>query len=156
MFLTDSVALAPTVMINIVSSIILIPPPYNFSIGAVGLINIPGLLGQFVGAIGGGYLTDVYSKRLSRKRGGMFEPEMRLVLIAFPALMVFTGILLFGFAAQQQLHWIALFIGYGLVSIGLSGASGISMTYVLDRYVEASEFVVQISLTSLQLLPYST
>jgi hypothetical protein len=116
--LADSIALVPTVMINIVSSIILIPPPYNFSIGALGLINIPGLMGQFVGAVGGGYLADMYSNRISCKHNGVFEPEMRLVLIDFPELMVFADILLFGSQRRMSCAGLPCSLGMGWYRLG--------------------------------------
>lgn len=41
---------------------------------------------------------------------------------------------MFGFGAQQQLHWAVMFVGYGFISVGLTGVASIGMTYVLDSY----------------------
>ncbi len=39
----DSISLAPTVVIAILSSPVLATPPYNFGFGIVGLINAPAM-----------------------------------------------------------------------------------------------------------------
>lgn len=41
---------------------------------------------------------------------------------------------MFGFGAQHQLHWVVMFVGYGCISVGLTGVASIGMTYVLDSY----------------------
>ncbi|KAH8691667.1 major facilitator superfamily domain-containing protein [Talaromyces proteolyticus] len=147
-----STLVSPTVMINVLSSVLLIPPPYNFSIGAVGLLNIPGLstylhskskprciltlriVGQAIGAVIGGVCMDKWSAYRARRSGGLFTPESRLSLIFIPSAVVFAGIVLFGFAAQQQMHWAVIFVAYGFISLGLTSSVSMSMTYVIDTY----------------------
>ncbi|CAM1501265.1 Fc.00g104270.m01.CDS01 [Cosmosporella sp. VM-42] len=129
-----SLCLAPTVMINVLSSIILIPPPYGFSVGAVGLINVAGMIGQAIGAVLGGIVIDKWIAWRAHRNNGVFQPESRLALIFIPGLMVFLGILLFGFAVEQQMKWAVIFVAYGFVSVGLTGGASVSMTYVVDSY----------------------
>ncbi|KAF7560197.1 hypothetical protein G7046_g3956 [Stylonectria norvegica] len=129
-----SICLAPTVMINVLSSIILIPPPYNFSVGAVGLINVAGMIGQALGALTGGILIDKWVNWRAHRNNGVFQPESRLALIFIPCGIVFIGILVFGFAAEKQMPWSVMFVAYGFVSVGLTGAASIGMTYVVDSY----------------------
>ncbi|KAI1212099.1 MFS general substrate transporter [Annulohypoxylon truncatum] len=136
--LTYSLALAPTVMVNTVSSTILIPPPYNFSIGAVGLINIPGMIGQGIGAFIGGLCIDKGAAYCARRNNGVFVPETRLFLFLIPTIVVFTGIVLFGFSVEQQMSWPVIFTAYGLMSVGLTGSASITMTYVCDCYFPVS------------------
>ncbi|OTA99252.1 hypothetical protein M426DRAFT_325333 [Hypoxylon sp. CI-4A] len=132
--LAYSLALAPTVMVNALSSTILIPPPYNFSVGAVGLINIPGLIGQAAGAIIGGTCIDKWASYCARRNNGVFVPETRLLLFIVPTIIVFVGIVLFGFAVGQEMHWAVIFVAYGMMSVGLTGSASITMTYVCDCY----------------------
>ncbi|KAI2470678.1 MFS general substrate transporter [Annulohypoxylon bovei var. microspora] len=136
--LAYSLALAPTVMVNTVSSTVLIPPPYNFSVGSVGLINIPGLIGQASGAIIGGICIDKWASYCAKRNNGVFVPETRLFLFIVPTIIVFIGIVLFGFAVQQQMHWAVIFTAYGLMSVGLTGSASITMTYVCDCYFPVS------------------
>ncbi|KAI1655020.1 MFS general substrate transporter [Daldinia decipiens] len=129
-----SICLAPTVMVNVLSGSILIPPPYNFNVGNVGLINIPGMIGQASGFIIGGVLIDRYSAYRARRNNGIFLPEERLALLFIPSALVFAGTVLFGFAAERQMHWAVIFVAYGLMSVGLTGVASIAMVYVCDSY----------------------
>jgi hypothetical protein len=91
-------------------------------------------VGQASGAVMGGYCIDKWAIYRARRNGGVFSPESRLVLIVIPIVIVFVGIVLFGFAVQRQMHWAVIFTAYGMVSVGLTGTVGIAMTYVCDSY----------------------
>jgi hypothetical protein len=69
-------------------------PPYNFSPSINGLINIPGLIGNALGAIWGGALTDKFVEWQARRNGGIFEPEQRLVALILPFFVLPAGILM--------------------------------------------------------------
>ncbi|PVH73875.1 hypothetical protein DL98DRAFT_659182 [Cadophora sp. DSE1049] len=90
--------------------------------------------GNAVGAFAGGYLTDVYSRRHARSHHGVFVPESRLHLLIVPVICVPAGLLMFGFGAQKLHHWSIMFVGFGLINVGLTGVSNIGMTYVMDSY----------------------
>lgn len=119
-FLGYSVALAWVVAVNILNSFILQAPPYNWQPQINGLINIPGLLGNIFGAWAGGSLVDRYCAWRAVKNNGIFQPETRLVLLMVPTLLVPAGCLLFGYGVENTMSWVALFFGYGLVSVGLT------------------------------------
>lgn len=103
-----SVSLAWVVAINILNPFLLQVAPYNFGPSIVGLINIPGLLGNLFGAWAGGWLVDRYSDRYSKRHGGVFQPESRLHLLWIPTLIVPAGCLAFGYGGQLGLHWTSL------------------------------------------------
>jgi hypothetical protein len=143
-------------------------PPYNFSPGINGLINIPAFsqfpnhfvllsfdlkctnsfsctVGNLVGAFTGGYLTDVFARFSARRNSGRFLPESRLVLLIVPALTVPVGLLMFGFGSERKLHWAVIFVGYGFINV-VNGAASIAMTYVMDSYFEvAAECLLMIN-----------
>lgn len=125
-------ALAWVVGINILNPFVLQAPPYSWSPAINGLINIPGLLGNVIGAYVGGPLVDRYSDWRSKKNGGVFTPESRLTLLIFPAVVVPAGCLAFGYGVQNTLHWTSMFFGYGMVAVGLTTIPCITMTYVSD------------------------
>lgn len=95
------------------------------------------LVGNFIGAIFGGKLTDIYARRHARNNGGKFLPESRLVLLIVPAILGPCGLLMFGFGAERSLHWAILYVGFGLISI-VPAAASIAMTYVMDSYFEVA------------------
>ncbi|KAK7513254.1 major facilitator superfamily domain-containing protein [Phyllosticta citriasiana] len=133
-FLAYAVSLALTVAINILSSYVLSAAPYSFSPALIGLVNVPGLLGNLVGAFVGGWCVDRYSAWRTKRAGGVFRPETRLPLLVVPALLVPVGCLLWGYGVERAWHWIALFWGYGLISVGLTAATAPTMAYVSECY----------------------
>ncbi|TKA64032.1 hypothetical protein B0A55_10129 [Friedmanniomyces simplex] len=122
-FLAYAVSLAWVVAINILNSFVLQAPPYNWKPSINGLINIPGIIGNLVGAWLGGWVVDRYSDWRSKKNGGVFQPETRLHLLWIPAILVPAGCLAFGF------------FGYGMVAMGLTAVPVATMTYVSDCYL---------------------
>jgi MFS family permease len=107
-FLGFAVSLAWVVAINILNSFILQAPPYNWSAGINGLINIPALIGNLFGSWIGGWAVDRYSDWQSRRNNGVFQPETRLHLLWVPAVLVPIGLLAFGYGVERHLHWTSL------------------------------------------------
>lgn len=150
----DSITLACALSISTLNSFVLQAPPYLWTPATNGLINVPGISESFTtrteyvhrltlfsitvgisfGAVVGGILTDVFSARAARKHNGVFHPESRLVLLVIPGVLVPAGLLMFGFGAQRTLHWSVMFVGNGLVSVGLSAVANIGMLFVVDSY----------------------
>lgn len=71
-------------------------PPYNFTAAGVGLMNIAPFIGILPAILVGGYLNDKSIVWLSRRNGGIYEPEMRLWLALPVAITTPVGILMFG------------------------------------------------------------
>jgi MFS family permease len=74
----------------------MIEPPYNFDAIGIGLMNVPPFIGSFLGFFFGGYLNDRSIIWLSKRNGGVYEPEMRLWLALPQAVITPAGILMFG------------------------------------------------------------
>ncbi|KAI1658593.1 MFS general substrate transporter [Daldinia decipiens] len=89
-------------------------PPYNFSVSGVGLVSVASLIGAIVGAFISGPIADWIIKSMSRKNGGIYEPEFRLVLIVITFVLGGMSFFGFGWSLQQQDPWIAPVIFYGL------------------------------------------
>jgi hypothetical protein len=70
-------------------------PPYNMTAGVQSCIYIAMLIGALLGAIWGGYGTDLISRYRASKNDGVFEPESRLLLMIAPALIVPAGLLMY-------------------------------------------------------------
>ncbi|KAI1212100.1 MFS general substrate transporter [Annulohypoxylon truncatum] len=89
-------------------------PPYNFSVSGVGLVSIASLIGAIVGAFISGPIADWIIKAMSRRNGGIYEPEFRLVLIVITLTLGGMSFFGFGWSLQEQDPWIAPAIFYGL------------------------------------------
>ncbi|KAI7282566.1 MFS general substrate transporter [Hortaea werneckii] len=130
-----AVSLAWVLAFNVLSPFVLQAPPYSWQPSIQGLINIPGLIGNLIGAWLGGWLVDRYANWRSKKNAGVFQPETRLHLLVIPTLLVPAGCLAFGYGVAEALHWTALFFGYGMVAVGLTAQPVATMAYVSDVYL---------------------
>ena len=109
-------------------------PPYNFSIGQQGLVYLSSCIGNVFGSVFCGWLNDKVSQSATRRNHGVFEPEMRLPVTIFPALLVPTGLIMFGVGINNGVHWIVPVVGVGLVGVALTGIGSIIQPYLMDSY----------------------
>ncbi|KAK5043067.1 hypothetical protein LTR13_000838 [Exophiala sideris] len=109
-------------------------PPYNFSIGQQGLVYLSSCVGNVFGSIFCGYLNDKLSQWSTRRNHGVFEPEMRLPVVVFPAVLVPVGMVMFGAGVNNRLHWMVPVAGVGFVGIALTGIGSIIQPYLMDSY----------------------
>jgi MFS family permease len=86
-------------------------PPYNFDAIGIGLMNVAPFVGAVLGFPFGGYLSDKSILWLSKRNGGVYEPEMRLWLALPIAVITPVGILMFGlgFAYVRKISWDFIF-----------------------------------------------
>ncbi|KAK5719925.1 hypothetical protein LTR15_007198 [Elasticomyces elasticus] len=75
-------------------------PPYNFSPSGIGLMNLAPFLGTVLG-LSVSSCNDWIILRLSKRNGGMFEPEMRLWLGLVGVVLAPAGLLLFGLSMSK-------------------------------------------------------
>lgn len=94
------------IMISIQSTYLFLPP-YNFTAGGVGLMNLAPFIGTVLAFFFGGYLNDKCIMWLSRRNHGVYEPEMRLWLALPMAILTPAGILMLGvgMANVSQLYF---------------------------------------------------
>ncbi|KUL89641.1 hypothetical protein ZTR_00559 [Talaromyces verruculosus] len=89
-------------------------PPYNFSVSGVGLVSISPLIGAIVGAFISGPAADKIITYMSRKNGGVYEPEFCLVIIIVPLILGGMSFFRFGISLQNEDPWISPVFFYGL------------------------------------------
>jgi len=107
--------------------------PYNFSTTATGLMFLSALVGSIFG-----YLTGVFADTivvfLARRNGGVKEPEMRLWTLCISFVYAGIGYLLYGWAADAGLPWIAVAIGLGAMIAHQVSACSIATAYAMDCF----------------------
>ncbi|GME65696.1 MFS transporter [Neofusicoccum parvum] len=109
-------------------------PPYNFDSAGIGLLNLAPFAGCFIGSIFGGPVNDWLILYLSRRNGGIFEPEMRLWM-ALPGVVVTpAGILLYGYSLAEGQPWIIPCVGLAFFGLGFTLMADTSLTYAIDCY----------------------
>lgn len=130
----DHVPLHSVVVLITMIPVYLGAPPYNFSIGQQGLVYLSSCVGNAFGSIFCGYVNDKLSQWSTRRNHGVFEPEMRLPVTIFPALLVPVGLVMFGAGIHNELHWMVPVAGVGLVGVALTGIGSIIQPYLMDSY----------------------
>lgn len=127
------------VMITVVSSV-MPEPPYNFDASQVGLMSLAPFIGNTIGSLIVAPMSDRIVLRLSKRNGGLFEPEMRLWILLVFAPLVPAGILLFGYGLGNGSPWYIVAIGYAIYGFAMGPVSSASLTYLTDAYTNVSDF----------------
>ncbi|TGO46800.1 hypothetical protein BOTNAR_0564g00010 [Botryotinia narcissicola] len=107
---------------------------YNFSALSTGLIYLSPFIGGVLGTAVAGKVSDVIVRAMSRRNGGLYEPEYRLIMAAPVALTTVIGLMGFGWSAQIYDNWIVLTIFFGIISFGCSLGSTTAITFCVDSY----------------------
>jgi multidrug resistance protein len=107
---------------------------YNESIGIGGLNYISLGLGFWCGSQLCAPLNDRIYKRLKARNNGIGRPEFRVPLLGVAAILVPTGLFIYGWTAQTHCHWIAPNIGAVLFGAGTIISFQCMQTYMVDAY----------------------
>lgn len=107
---------------------------YNFSALQTGLVYISPFIGGILGTAVAGKVSDLIVRFMSRRNGGIYEPEFRLVM-AIPVLIsTCVGLMGFGWSAEEKDNWIVPTVFFGIISFGCSLGSTTSITFAVDSY----------------------
>lgn len=107
---------------------------YNFTPLQTGLVYISPFVGGLFGTAVAGRVSDVVVKAMSRRNGGLYEPEFRLVMGIPILLTTVIGLMGFGWSAEEGNHWIVPTVFFGIISFGCSLGSTTSITFCVDSY----------------------
>ncbi|KAF3929958.1 hypothetical protein AA313_de0205940 [Arthrobotrys entomopaga] len=107
---------------------------YNESVGIGGLNYISLGLGFFLGTQICAPINDKIYVKLKKRNNGVGLPEFRVPLMPIGALLVPSGLFIYGWTAQAKTHWIWPNIGCCIFSAGsIIGFQSIQ-TYAIDTY----------------------
>lgn len=125
-------AVAFSASLSVSLSSIFTVAPYNFSTRAVGLTVLSPFVANIIGNFIPGPVADWLVTYMSRKNGGVYEPEFRNIL-CIPALITgLAGYWGFGLAIHYKIHWFAPVFFFGVAAFSGSILSLVSNTYLLD------------------------
>ena len=104
---------------------------YQERIGIAALHNLALAIGLIcIGQLGGWFIDYTY-KKLSAKHGCR-RPEFKLPLMMITVFVLPAGMLLFGWTAQYETHWIAPDIGLVVIGGGVIGSMLLTQMYLAD------------------------
>ncbi|GES65802.1 MFS transporter [Aspergillus terreus] len=151
------VALGATVSISALGPSLLSPPPYLFSSAALGLFTLSSFIGILVAFPIAGPLTDVLSRILRRRNNNVHKPEHRIPALIVPFIISPIGLIIFGEAISQHMHYAVAAVGQAMATASLALVPSVMLSYVVDAYprtsgealvlVNASKNVVAFGLT---------
>lgn len=121
-------------------------PPYNWSETSAGLIAIGNAVGYLL-AIPFSNSSDLLAAYLTKRNGGIREAEMRLGVM-LPAMVIApAGLLLYGFTAQRNLHWMGYMAGVAMTNWGAYFYFSFTLAYAVDSYyANTSEMLIAMNL----------
>ena len=107
---------------------------YNFTSLQTGLVYISPFVGGVLGTAVAGKVSDVIVRYMSRRNGGIYEPEFRLVMALPVALFTTIGLMGYGWSAEERDNWIVPTVFFGFISFGCSLGSTTAITFAVDSY----------------------
>jgi hypothetical protein len=107
---------------------------YHQSVGIGGLNYLSLGIGFFIGAQTVARMNDYLYRRLKARNDGIGKPEYRAPMIFPGAILVPTGIFIYGWGAEEHVHWIVPNIGAALLAAGMIASFQCTQTYLVDTY----------------------
>ncbi len=107
---------------------------YNFTPLQAGLVYISPFIGGVLGTAVAGKVSDVIVQFMSRRNGGVYEPEFRLVMAIPVTVATCIGLMGYGWSAQERDNWIVPTVFFGIISFGCALGSTTSITFAVDSY----------------------
>ena len=113
---------------------ILTSAPYNWPQSSVSYINCGQIVTALVALPLFGYGSDMLIKFFANRRGGLHEPETRLIPLIFPVIVGTITAVLYGQAATHtdQYHWFTYAWAIAAYYFCFIGANIVAITYLLD------------------------
>nr|POE56283.1 protein hol1 [Quercus suber] len=128
--------IAFTVMIGVVLALVFLQPPLSFNEVEDGYLYTGALIGSLLGFLAAGALGDSSTKFLTKRNGGIFEPEFRLVLVIPQLILGCTGLYGFGITAYDTARygWFWPEFFFSFVVAGLVFGAVASAIYLAEAY----------------------
>jgi hypothetical protein len=125
-----------TVFIGIMLAAIFIGPPLFWDEVNTGYAYTGAFLGSVIGFLIAGGLADWSAKFMTRKNGGIYEPEFRIVLVIPQTVFGCTGLYLFGVVCSNPTHysWVLSVFAFGLQVGGMVIGAVAASLYIVDAH----------------------
>ena len=125
-----------TVFIGIILAAIFLGPPLFWGEVETGYAYVGAFAGAILGFLVAGAFADWSAKFMTRRNGGIYEPEFRLVLVI--PLLIFGCAGLYGFGVTSSklymYHWIWPIFFFGLEVMGMVIGAVASSLYIVDAH----------------------
>lgn len=125
-----------TVLIGIVLAAIMLGPPLFFNEVETGYMYTGAFIGAMLGFVLAGLLSDTTAKFMTRRNGGIYEPEFRLILVIPQLIFGCTGLYGFGITANNTYRygWFWPDFFFALEVMGMVLGAVASALYIVDAH----------------------
>jgi len=125
-----------TVFIGVVLGAIFLGPPLFWDEVKTGYAYTGAFLGAVIGFLIAGGLADWSAKFMTRKNGGIYEPEFRIVLVIPQLIFGCAGLFGFGVTAARLIdfHWAIPIAFFGMQVGGMVIGAVAGSLYVVDAH----------------------
>ncbi|KAK4234686.1 major facilitator superfamily domain-containing protein [Achaetomium macrosporum] len=107
---------------------------YGFEAWQCGLCFIAAVIGALVGGIVGGSFSDWVADMLTRRNGGVRQPEMRLPAMIPCLITAPLALVLYGVGVGQHLHWMVPTLGLAFLNFAIVQGTNVTLVYAIDAY----------------------
>lgn len=127
-----------TVLLGVILAVIMLEPPLSFDEVKTGYMYTGAFVGALVGFVLAGVISDPANKFLSKRNGGIFEPEFRVVLVIPQAIFGAVGLYGFGYSAADTatFGWFWPDFFFGCVCCGMVLGAVASALYIVDAHAD--------------------
>ncbi|OQV05670.1 hypothetical protein CLAIMM_10367 [Cladophialophora immunda] len=132
--LLNSVLFSGLVILSLTYEALLVGPPWSFSPQAVGTSQIGSVIGAAVAFLVVGMLVEHSAERLTRRNGGIREPEHLLPSFAVPVILGFLGLCIYGVVGGSpfKYSWVGIHAAFALYFFCFIAISAISSVWVAE------------------------
>ncbi|GAB7349675.1 hypothetical protein MBLNU459_g0347t1 [Dothideomycetes sp. NU459] len=125
-----------TVLIGIVLAAIMLGPPLFFNEVQTGYMYTGAFVGALLGFIIAGTLSDFSAKWLTKRNGGIYEPEFRMILVIPQLIFGCAGLYGFGITANNtpKYGWFWPDFFFSLEVMGMVLGAVASALYIVDAH----------------------
>ena len=107
---------------------------YNFTALQTGLVYISPFIGGVLGTAVAGKVSDIIVRSMSRRNGGIYEPEFRLVMAIPITLATCIGLMGYGWSVEEKDNFMVPAVFFGIISFGCALGSTTAITFAVDSY----------------------
>ena len=134
--LTQGIVIGWAVFIGVILAIVFLGPPLWFEEDKTGYLYTGAFIGAIIGLVFAGLLTDSINKAMIRLNRGKYEPEFRILLVAFQLVFSAMGLYGFGWTASdvEKYHWLLPDVFFAFLIIGMVMGAVAASLYIVDAH----------------------
>ncbi|ETS78905.1 hypothetical protein PFICI_08758 [Pestalotiopsis fici W106-1] len=132
----NGVTLGCNIAIGTTYGTIVTGAPYNWPQSSASYVNCGQIITALVALPFFGHGSDKIIRWFADRRGGLHEPETRIIPLIFPIVIGIITAVLYGLGAEnpEKFHWFVYVWGVAAYYFAFVGANIVAITYLLDSY----------------------